>query len=145
MGGLANAAFMRTSMIRVPGKVTKLDPEIKNLRHWSALLIGLFVAFELAGVQYGFHLRDISPLAPDPATGQIAPLLQGRCGDCSDVSEVYVTRGQLLIVNLWLGAAAACLLAWLGLLVAHGIACVRAERAVIRRRATLKRPRDPDA
>jgi hypothetical protein len=121
-----------------------LDPETKNLRHWSALLVGLFLVLDLAGVQYGFHLRNISPLAPDPLTGQIAPLIQGRCGDCADVPEVYVTPAQLLIVNLWLGGAAVFLFAWLTLLVAHGIACVRAERALVKRRADLKRPpRDP--
>lgn len=97
-----------------------LDPALKNLREWVALLFALFLVLDLAGLQYRMQLDLSSPAEPNPALGAVWSLGQ---------SSIYVTAGQCWAYYGLLGAAGLSLLATLTLIVAHGIRRVRPERA----------------
>lgn len=102
-----------------------MDPRVKNLREWVVLLFVLFCVLDIAGVQYGMHLVDISPDHPDAALGQIVALGHGPR---NALSYVYVTERQILTFYGFLGASGASLLATLTLVVLNGIRQMQAER-----------------
>jgi hypothetical protein len=113
-----------------------LDPALKNLREWVALLFILFLVLDIAGVQYGLHLARSSPVEPDPTLGEIAALIQGQRGA---YHNVYVTPGQRLAYYGLLGAAGLSLLATLTVIVAHGIRQLRPERTAASKRDRRRR------
>jgi len=98
-----------------------VDAAVKNLREWIVLLIGLFIAFDLAGVQYRMQLSRTAALEPDTLTGRIAELVEG-CPDGDGFCSIYVTPDELLTLHGILGAALLALLATLGVIIGHGIA-----------------------
>ncbi len=105
-----------------------MDPSVKNLREWVALLFFLFCALDVAGVQYGVMLAAGASLHPNPIIGQIEAIVRGPRGAWYNV---YVTSRQLWIFHGLLGAAALSLIATLTLIVAHGVKQVRATRAAM--------------
>ncbi|HLG88828.1 MAG TPA: hypothetical protein VKZ79_16695 [Alphaproteobacteria bacterium] len=107
-----------------------MDPALKNLREWVALLFVLFLVLDLAGLQYGLHLAQSSPLEPEPALGAVWALVQGQRGS---FFNIYVTEAQRAAYFGLLGAAGLSLLATLTLIVVHGIRQVKPERARGRR------------
>ena len=113
-----------------------MDPALKNLREWVALLFVLFLVLDIAGVQYGLHLARSSPVEPDPTLGEIIALIQGQRGG---YYNVYVTPGQLSAYYGLLGAAGLSLLATLTLIVTHGIRHLRPERAAAAKRNRKRR------
>lgn len=108
-----------------------MDPSVKNLREWVGLLFCLFCVLDIVGVQYGMMLSHTAVLQPDYDTGRIAPMLSGGRGDWH---QIYVTERELMILRGVLAAAAAALLASLGLIVAHGMRLVRDERRLLQRK-----------
>ena len=102
-----------------------MDPTVKNLREWVALLFFLFCALDVAGLQYGIMLAADAPLHPNPIIGQIEAIVRGPRGAWYNV---YITTRQLWIFHGLLAAAALSLIATLGLIVAHGIRQLRASR-----------------
>jgi hypothetical protein len=104
-----------------------MDPQLKNLREWVALLFFLFCALDIAGMQYGIKLAATAPSHPDPVVGQIVAVIRGSRGAWH---TMYVTTRQESIFYGFLGAAAAALLATLGLIVAHGVLLIRAQKAL---------------
>jgi hypothetical protein len=103
-----------------------VDPSLKNLREWVALLFLLFCILDIAGVQYGMMLaQDASP-HPNPVVGQIVSIVQGPRGAWYNV---YVTSRQSWIFHGLLASAALSLLGTLGLIVVHGVRQVRANQA----------------
>lgn len=117
-----------------------MDPAVKNLREWVALLFVLFLVLDVAGVQYGMNLARSSPLEPDASLSQIAIMLTDLRGDSHNV---YVTERQLFGYYGLLAAAGLSLLATLVVIVSHGIH----QLCLNRPRPAAKRPRrrDPKA
>ena len=107
-----------------------MDPALKNLREWVALLFVLFLVLDVAGVQYGLHLAQSSPLEPDPTLGAVWALVQGQRGS---YFNIYVTAAQRAAYYGLLGAAGLSLLATLTLIVVHGIRHLKPERTRSRR------------
>ncbi len=105
-----------------------MDPSVKNLREWVALLFFLFCALDIAGVQYGMMLAADAPLQPNPIIGQIEAIVRGPRGAWYNV---YVTTRQLWVFHGLLAAAALSLLATLALIVTHGVRRVRAGRSTV--------------
>ena len=103
-----------------------MDPRLKNLREWVALLFFLFCSLDIAGVQYGMKLAATAPSHPDPVLGQIVAMIHGTRGAWH---AMYVTTRQEAVYYGFLGAAGAALLATLTLIVAHGVLHVRTLRA----------------
>jgi hypothetical protein len=113
-------------------EVAVLDPAIKNLREWVALLFGLFCVLDIAGVQYGLILARTAADHPNPVVGQIEAIIHGYRGAWQNL---YVTPRQIHIFHGLLAGAAMSLLASLTLIIVHGVRVVRAER----RRVVLTR------
>jgi hypothetical protein len=114
-----------------------LDPAVKNLREWIALLFVLFLVLDMAGMQYGMSLAQSSPLDPDATLSQIPVTLTDLRGDSYNV---YVLPTQLFGYYGLFTAAGLSLLAMLTVIVGHGIQQLRAARP----RAVAKRTRRPD-
>ena len=106
-----------------------MDPHVKNLREWVGLLLLLFCALDIAGLQYGIMLAQNAPLHPNPVVGQIVSMVRGPKGAWYNV---YITSRQFWIFHALLAAAALSLLAMLGLIVGHGVHQVRATRNAVR-------------
>jgi hypothetical protein len=102
-----------------------MDPAIKNLREWVALLFGLFCVLDIAGVQYGLILARTAADHTDPVAGQIESIIHGYGGAWKHLS---IMPQQIHIFQALLAGAAITLLACLTLIVAHGVRRVRAER-----------------
>jgi hypothetical protein len=102
-----------------------MDPSVKNLRDWVALLFSLFCVLDIAAVQYGMSLARTAPLHPEPLAGAIIAMIQGPRGAWY---HVYVTQGQMTLLRTLLGGAALSLLATLGLIVGHGMRVARSGR-----------------
>ena len=102
-----------------------MDPAIKNLREWVALLFGLFCVLDIAGLQYGLLLARTAADHPNPVVGQIETIIHGYRGASQ---HLYVTSRQIHVFNGLLAGAGISLLASLTLIVAHGVRLVRAER-----------------
>ncbi len=107
-----------------------MDPSVKNLREWVGLLFALFCILDIAGLQYGVHLAQISPDHPDAAAGQIVALISGPRGAWG---YVYVTPRQITMLYGVLSAAGLSLLMTLGVLIGHGM-----RQAIAARPATLR-------
>lgn len=107
-----------------------MDPALKNLREWVALLFALFLVFDIAGLQYGLQLAQSSPVEPDTVLGAIKPLIEGQRGA---YFNVYVTESQQVAYFGLLGAAGLSLLATLTVIVVHGIRQLRPEHVRSRR------------
>jgi hypothetical protein len=102
-----------------------MDPALKNLREWVVLLFLLFLALDIAAVEYGMQIARLSPDQPDLAAGNIAALIRGH----RDARYfVYVTPRQLLAFFGLLAAAAVSLIAMLAVIVTHGVRRTRADR-----------------
>jgi hypothetical protein len=115
-----------------------VDPSLKNLREWVALLFLLFCVLDIAGLQYGVTLAQGASLQPNPDAGQIASMVHGARGAWHNI---YVTTRQILIFQGLLAGAALSLLATLSLIVAHGVRQVRAAQAPPARAPTASRRR----
>jgi hypothetical protein len=113
---------------------------VKNLREWVGLLFVLFCVLDIAAVQYGLHLFEISPDHPDPVLGQIVALIHGHR---KTLSFVYVTPRQITVLYGFLSAAGAALLATLGLLVGDGMRLAYAVRRPAQSSVQRKRQDHP--
>ena len=113
-----------------------MDPALKNLREWVALLFVLFLVLDIAGFQYGMHLAGSSPIEPDPGSGATFAILQGQHGV---YYSIYPTPAQLWSYFGLLSAAGLSLLATLTLIVAHGIRRLAPERAARARNRQRRR------
>ena len=102
-----------------------MDPALKNLREWIGLLFLLFLALDVAGVQYGMVLAHSSPLEPDAFLRRIAVMLSDLRGDSYNV---YVMPQQLFAYYGLLTASGLALLAALTIIVGHGIHQLRVTR-----------------
>ena len=102
-----------------------MDPAVKNLRDWVALLFVLFLALDVAGVQYGMSLARTAPLEPNLALNQIQIMLTDLRGDSYNV---YLSPLQLFGYYGLLTAAGLSLLATLSVIVGHGIHQLRINR-----------------
>jgi hypothetical protein len=103
-----------------------MDPAIKNLREWVALLFGLFCVLDVAGVQYGLILARTAAGHTNPVVGQIESITHGYGGAWKHFSMM---PQQIHIFQALLAGAAITLLASLTLIVAHGV-----RRAALARR-----------
>ena len=108
-----------------------MDPATKNLRDWVGLLFLLFLALDIAAVEYGMQIAHMSPDAPNLAAGQIAALIRGHR---ENRYFVYVRPDQWAIFFGLLTGAATSLIAMLAVIVVHGIRRTREERKGQRRK-----------
>lgn len=113
-----------------------VDSSVKNLREWVGLLFALFCVLDIAGVQYGVHLAQISPDHPDPVAGKVVALISGPRGAWN---YVYVTLRQSIVLYGMLGAAGLSLLATLGLLIGDGMRQAVAARRPLKPRSAAQR------
>jgi len=105
-----------------------LDPSVKNLREWVGLLLALFCALDIAGVQYGAMIAQAAASTPNPVVGQIVAMTHGPRGA---YFNIYITERQYIVFCALLGGAAISLFATLSLIVGHGV-----RRVIVARRTT---------
>ncbi len=113
-----------------------VNPSRWSIKIWLALLVAVFVLFEVNAIKYGDVLSFRSPLAPDTATGQVNALPTGN----RDTQRlVYVTDGEMLTLNFWLGGGMVAFLSVLAIPIVHGFS-LEMERRRTRLSRVKRRP-----